>query len=229
MSLDLADFERKLPRAIRGFWKARRDSGVRSGKTLTGMFVLIEDVVRLNGMPDAVILSNQSAPTLPGYFRPTKRWDMVIKNGNRLIAAIELKSHVGSLGNNFNNRAEEAIGSGHDLAVAYREGAFGEQRAPFVGWIMLLEDSPKANTPVKDAAPSFPVFPEFRNTSYSVRYRVLCEKLMQERLYTAAALLLSPPRAIVSGASKSLNELTSIKAFIAQLAGHIATEAAANQ
>ena len=42
--------------------------------------------------------------TLPGYFRPTKLWDLLVTYKGQLIAAIELKSHVGpSFGNNFNN------------------------------------------------------------------------------------------------------------------------------
>ena len=41
---------------------------------------------------------------------------------------------------NFNNRAEEAIGTGHELWTAYREDAFGKQPQPFVGWLMLVED-----------------------------------------------------------------------------------------
>jgi len=41
---------------------------------------------------------------------------MLVINEGRLIAALEFKSHVGpSFGNNFNNRAEEAIGTAHDL------------------------------------------------------------------------------------------------------------------
>ena len=59
---------------------------------------------------------------------------MVVIYKGDLIAAVELKSHVGpSFGNNFNNRTEEAIGTGHDLWTAFREGAFGHQPRPFVG------------------------------------------------------------------------------------------------
>ena len=42
---------------------------------------------------------------LPGFFRPTKEWDLVVVVDGNLIAAIELKSQIGpSFGNNFNNR-----------------------------------------------------------------------------------------------------------------------------
>lgn len=42
---------------------------------------------------------------LPGFFRPTKEWDIIVLVDGNLIAAIELKSQIGpSFGNNFNNR-----------------------------------------------------------------------------------------------------------------------------
>lgn len=49
--------------------------------------------------------------TLPGYYRRTKDWDLVVTYRGVLVAAIEFKSQVGSFGNNFNNRTEEAIGN----------------------------------------------------------------------------------------------------------------------
>lgn len=79
--------------------------------------------------------------TLPGYFRSTKLWDLLVIHKEQLVAAIELKSQVGpSFGNNFNNWSEDAIGTGHDLWTAYREGAFGQQPRPFIGWMMLVAD-----------------------------------------------------------------------------------------
>jgi hypothetical protein len=47
----------------------------------------------------------------------------VVADG-RLLAGVEFKSQVGSFGNNYNNRTEEAIGSATDIWAAYREGAF---------------------------------------------------------------------------------------------------------
>ena len=72
-----------------------------------------------------------------------------------LIAAIEFKSQAGpSFGNNFNNRCEEAIGTAHDFWTAFREGAFGRQSRPFLGWLMLVEDAGGSRAPVRDASPS---------------------------------------------------------------------------
>lgn len=148
---------------------------------------------------------------------------MVLQRGE-LIAAIELKSQVGSFGNNFNHRTEEAIGTAHDLWTAYREGALGNQPRPFVGWLMMVEDSPASRKTVSDTSPHFPVLMEFQGSSYLSRYDLLCQKLVREGLYTSACLLSSPREAINSGEFSELSPMTSLKTFITSLAGHIASE-----
>ena len=148
-------------------------------------------------------------------------------NEGRLVAAIELKSQVGpSFGNNFNNRTEEAIGTAHDLWTAYREGAFGKTPRPFVGWLMLVEDAPSSRSPVRDRSPHYPVFPEFQGASYLKRYDVLCQRLVQEQLYTTASILASPRSAAATGEFANLSDLTSLKTFVTSFAGYIAAEAA---
>jgi hypothetical protein len=52
---------------------------------------------------------------LPGWYRPEKKWDLLIVSDGKLLAGIEFKSQVGSFGNNYNNRTEEAIGSATDI------------------------------------------------------------------------------------------------------------------
>ena len=169
----------------------------------------------------------QAVLTLPGYFRPTKLWDLLVIHKGELIAAIELKSQVGpSFGNNFNNRTEEAIGTAHDLWTAYREEAFGKQPRPFVGWLMMVEDATKSRSPVRDSSPHFPVFAEFKNASYLERYDVLCQKLVQEQLYTTACLLTSKRTAAASGEFSEMSAMTGLKTFVTGLAGHVAAEAA---
>jgi hypothetical protein len=132
-----------------------------------------------------------------------------------------------SFGNNFNNRAEEALGTAVDLWTAYREGAFGDEAPrPFVGWLILVEDAPESRSPVRDSSPHFPTIPEFRGASYLQRYNILCRKLAQERLYTTATILASPRVAATTGEFVELSELTGLKTFITSFAGHIAAEAA---
>ena len=104
---------------------------------------------------------------------------------------MEFKSQVGSFGNNFNNRTEESLGSATDIWTAYREGAFALSQRPWLGYVMVLEEVAKSLRPVTVKEPHFQVFPEFRNASYAKRYEIMMTKLVRERLYDSAALLLS--------------------------------------
>jgi hypothetical protein len=243
MTLDLADYETKAREAVKAFWGNRaaavakqkelgrgdqgERAGVTAGRNMDGFIVLIQDVIRANGLTDAHMMMERRVLTLPGFFRPSKLWDLLIINHGRLVAALELKSQVGpSFGNNFNNRTEEALGTAIDLWTAFREGAFGEAPRPFVGWLMLVEDAPQSRSPVRDTSPHFPVFSEFCGASYLERYNILCRKLTQERLYTTATIMASPRTATNTGEFVDLSELTGLKTFITNFAGHIAAEAA---
>lgn len=244
MAIDLADFESKTKKAIKQFWSSRHnalqqqlntgtaDRGMRGavtgGKNMDGFSTLMEQIVKLNGLEQATIIKNGRLMTLPGFFRPTKMWDFIVMNGTELIAAIEFKSQVGSFGNNYNNRTEEAIGTAHDFWTAYREGAFGEQSRPFVGWFMLLEEHEKSCRPVNDVSPHFAIFPEFVGASYADRYNELCKKVVQEQLYSAACVLLSPSNAATNGKYRCMSTLTDLSVFVSSFAGHIASVAARN-
>ena len=226
MALDLADYESLARKAVSKFWASRERSGVQAGKNMDGFLELMGEVVYRNGLSDAVVLQQRQVLTLPGSFRPTKLWDLLVLKNDRLIAALEFKSQVGSFGNNFNNRTEEAIGTAVDLWTAYREGAFGEQPRPFLGWLILLEDAPASRKPVSNSSHHFPVFSDFHNASYAERYNILCKKLAQEQLYSAACILTSPRSSSGSGEYTEMSEMTGLRAFVTEFAGHIATEAA---
>lgn len=242
MALDLVDYKQKAREAAKAFWGNREAArqkqlesgkidqgeraGVTAGKNMDGFLALVRDIIRANGLAHAEIHHNRAMLTLPGYFRPTKLWDLLVIYKGELIAAIELKSQVGSFGNNFNNRTEEAIGTAHDLWTAYREGAFGKQPRPFVGWLMMVEDATGSRSAVKDKSPHFPIFDEFKGASYLMRYDLLCQKLVQEQLYTTATLITSPRSAAETGEFSEMSAMTGLKTFVAPLAGHIAAEAA---
>lgn len=227
MALDLADYENKARKAVKSFWKSRDKSGVRQGGNLDQFVLLIQNIVRANGLTCAKVHQRKGVMlTLPGYYRPTKLWDVLVINQNELIAAIELKSQVGSFGKNFNNRAEEAIGSAHDFWTAYREGAFGKQPRPFLGWLMLVEDAPESRKPVKGNSPHFDIFKEFNGASCLKRYDILCQKLVQEQLYTTASVMTTNHTSANTGDYSDMSPMTSLTTFVTFLAGHIAaTEA----
>jgi type II restriction enzyme len=242
MALALANYEAQARDAIKAFWGNREaalrkqaeagkvDAGTRgavtAGKNLDGFVALVRSLVAANGLPQAVLHVNKKLVVLPGFFRPTKQWDLLVMNGPRLVAALEFKSQVGSFGNNYNNRTEEAIGTAHCFGTAFRDRAFGDQPRPFLGWLMVVEDSPKSRKVVKNAEPHFTVFPEFRGTSYLQRYDLLCQRLVREQLYSAAALLATPKDAVHTGAYAELSALSGLETFVTSFAGHIAAEAA---
>lgn len=245
MALDLADYETKARDATMAFWgnrqkalEAKQEAGkldtgergaVTAGNTMDGFTAMMIDLVEANGLGHADIHKKRSVLTLPGYFRPTKLWDILVIHQGRLVAAVEMKSQVGpSFGNNANNRAEESIGTAHDFWTAYREGAFGPDTArPFIGWLVMVEDAPASRSPAKrETSLHYAIFPEFRGASYLDRYDILCKKLVRENLYTAACTLASPREAVTTGAFADMSELTSLRSFVTAFAGHVASEAA---
>ena len=241
MSLS-AYWDKRLRAAVKQFWGTRgrqairqgtksgsRDAGNRTavtgGKQMDGFVELVRDFLVDCGIDQSNIFCNQ-AVELPGWFRAEKKWDLLVVVKGQLIATMEFKSQVGSFGNNFNNRAEESLGSATDIWTAYREGAFALSQRPWLGYVMVLEEVSRSLSPVGVKEPHFPVFPEFREASYAKRYEILMTKLVRERLYDSAALLLSNQGSAEDGSyhqpSVELsfeNLLTSLKARSMAIAG----------
>ena len=201
------DLSKYVSQAVSHYWRTRNqqskkqvesgnaDQGARSAVTggahMDGFINLIGHLIVGAGADKSTIFYNKNVE-LPGFFRPTKEWDLLMIKDDQLILALEAKSQVGpSFGNNFNNRTEEAIGSAIDLWTAYREGAYNKTVRPWLGYLFLLEDCSGSRKPVKVKEPHFKVFPEFINASYAKRYELFCRKLVRERHYNVAAFLLS--------------------------------------
>ncbi len=218
-----------------------RDSVV-GGQNMNGFIELVTHVAEHCGLPADAVHSKRSKAALPGFFRATKDWDAVVIHRQRLLGVFEFKSQVGSFGKNFNNRSEEAIGSAADLWVAHHQGAYGQRpasgnriaedsparlnpiyqadpRPPFVGWLMLLEECDRSTrTKVRCVEPHFPVFPAFKDKPYAARYQILCERLVERRLYSAAALELSEAGGTTC---RPLSSATSIRNLFAEFAGSV--------
>ena len=159
---------------------------------------------------------------LPGYYRSTKKWDLLVVSNKQLVLALEFKSIGGSYGNNLNNRTEEALGNATDIWTAYREGRFGTTAPrPLLGYLFLLRDEPKLMTSVKNKEPHFPVDPVFATASYATRAEILCRRLVLERLYDAACLLLSTNEEKTT-ITEPAEDLT-FRRFVAALQGHVIT------
>jgi len=183
------------------------------------MEVLVADILCDAGL-NKLDIRTRTALELPGYYRSEKKWDLIVVSEGQLVTAMEFKSQVGpSFGNNFNNRSEEAIGSATDIWVAYREGRFGKSPTPFLGYFFLLEDCERVKTPVRNKEPYFKVDPVFDKASYSKRYEMLCRRLVLERVYNAACLVMATnsPKTVLRQPAEDL----SFKRFEAALRGHV--------
>ena len=188
---------------------------------MDGFIALFRDLAVDAGIGIQYIYEKK-ALELPGFFRPTKEWDLLVIRNNQLIVAIEAKSQVGpSFGNNFNNRTEEAMGSALDLWTAFREGAFNGGVQPFLGYFFMLEDCLSSNRPVKVREPHFSVFPEFVGASYMKRYELFCRKLALERHYTSASFMTSESDSGVEGVYNEPADDLSFGNFARTLASHV--------
>ena len=230
------DIDARFRDAIQYVWTGRlkqREKQAEAGKADAGnrgdvtggghmgaLEVLVKDLLVEFGIKEDEIFTKQKLE-LPGYYRSTKKWDLLVVSRGQLVAAIEFKSIGGSYGNNLNNRTEEALGNASDVWTAYREGRFGTAPRPFLGYLFLLRDEPRVLTPVSNKEPHFKVDPEFVGASYAKRAEVLCRRLVLERLYDAACLLLSTSE---EGAriSEPADDLT-FKRFVAAIQGHVVT------
>lgn len=233
----LKDLDKMARKAVAHYWTTRTaqqkrqkhtgkaDQGLRSavtgGAQMDGFIFLFAELARRAGIPEQCLFMKK-AVELPGYFRPTKEWDMLIVKEKALIAAIEVKSQVGpSFGNNFNNRTEEAIGCAMDLWTAFREHAYLSSPQPFIGYLFMLEDCSAAKSVVRVQEPHFKVFSEFVGASYQRRYEIFCRKLMLERHYTATALLTSSSLRGLRGEYNTPAEDISFERFVKTFIGHL--------
>jgi hypothetical protein len=216
--------DERLGKAVEHFWRTRtgqdqrqgvatgqRDHGSRAavtgGKQLDGFAILIYELLIESGLPGGNVFTRKRDVVLPGYFRPSKEWDLIVIYDNQLIASVEFKSQVGSFANNFNNRVEEALGNATDLHTAYREGAFAPAPQPWMGYLMLMQQAPESTRPARLNERHFPARDEWKNTSYAKRYEMFCQKIVRERLYDAACFLLS--------------DEVGFRNFAASLVGHV--------
>ena len=247
MAIVLKDLDLRVREAVSFYWqtlekqsKKQRKKGAKNvdrggrarvtgGKQMDGFAKLVRMILVENDLPEAHVHLDKKLE-LPGFFRPTKKWDLIVVQDNRLLAAMELKSQTGpSFGKNLNNRVEESVGTAQDIKTAFREGAFNTPEKPWIGTVMLLEDCPGTQKSVGVREPHFKVFPEFRDTTYAKRYELLLRKLVLEELYTRAALLLSTTGEGMRGAFKEPAADLRIKDFFISLAGHIGTMVASSR
>lgn len=208
---------KEISLAIKSFWQTRQtQSGVLAGKQLDALLLLLKKKAEEAGVPSKCIYLKNNH--VPGYFRATKDWDLLIvsPHGN-LIAAIELKSQIGSYGNNLNNRTEESLGSADDFWTAYRENTFKCVQSPWLGYMMVVGKDERSLRHVKANEPHFPVRPEFKDSTYLDRYTILCQRLLLEHKYNAVALIATSNK----NSYENLADNISIESFISSFMGFL--------
>ncbi len=175
---------------VRGGTDTSTRSTVTGGKHMDGFITQMVESLKSAGVDDAHILFRSSDTRLPGFYRPTKSWDLLVVSGSNLLAAVEVKSQVGSVGNNMNNRFEEALGNSRDFWAAYDAQMYGNAK-PFLGYLYLLEDDASSHHAVRIDKTRFSVDDIFLQSSYADRLRMMCQRLVLNGDYTAAAALYS--------------------------------------
>lgn len=210
-------YTQQIATAIKAFWNTKKKQGnVLAGKQLDAFLTLLTKVAINAGVPsNCIYLKNNH---IPGYYRATKDWDLIIVSPKKnLVVAIELKSQVGSYGNNLNNRTEESLGSSDDFWTAFREKTFTCNQSPWLGYLMVVGKDKNSTHKVKVNEPHFPVRPEFKDATYLDRYRILCQRLVLEHRYNAVALVATEDK----NHYENLADNISIETFINSLRGHL--------
>jgi len=227
------DYEPAFKVAINEFWaikgsqQAKADGAgsaegtsgsVRAGKHMDPFEDLIRQVVT-----DAGVVPDEPPGEkiyLPGFYRETKSWDVVLQYRGHALAIVEAKSQGSSLANNFNNRVEEAIGQAADVWKSHERDLLVSEMRPWVGYLMVVEETDKTTAPKKllgskAIPPGMKVDPVFNGMSYAERYATAFKRLGQERMLDATCV------AITAGpdAHSYPNQLLSFNGFAAQLWG----------
>jgi len=138
------------------------------------------------GYPPDCIHASGNMTKLPGYYRPTKAWDLVVVNGGVLVAAVELKALGGpSFGNNYNNRVEEALGNGVDIERANWQRLVGREK-PWLGYFFIIQDEEGSSKPGRPASGgAFPQDVIWDRASYQDRFAVTGERMLEQGIYDA--------------------------------------------
>jgi len=232
----MLNFESELGKAVKHFWQVRgkqksrqggetgrKDAGERSsvtgGKHADGFIRLIAAIVKDAALPNVNIHVTQKKPrTLLGFYRPCKEWDLVVLSGDTLVAVVEVKTQVGSFGNNFNNRVGEALGNATDFWAAYREGLYKPSQRPWLGYLFMLEEREASIRPTQPILlKPYPIDELFQKRSYAQRYELVCERLVRDRLYDAACFFTSNSRTGKQGEYNEPHPELNVKNFAISL------------
>lgn len=166
---------------------------VRGGGHFTPIAALLARFFLDAGYPAEAIGTGRPRVVLPGVFRPTKQWDLVVIHRDVLVAAVELKGiggDEGSIGRNYNNRAEEALGNSLDIDRAHDAALVGPEK-PWLGYFFVMEDSASSRAAKQPMEGTLPADPVWRGLSHQERFSLTAQRLLNEKLYDAICYVVS--------------------------------------
>lgn len=233
-ALAVPDYEPAFARAMAEFWtiktnqqqaadQAGTSAGATSGSVRAAKHMApFEDLIRQVVSDAGVMVDLEPSETvyLPGFYRETKSWDVVLQYKGHALAIVEAKSQGSSLANNFNNRVEEAIGQAVDVWKSHERGLLVSTIRPWIGYVMIVEETERTIEPKhllagKAVPAGMLVDPAFDGLSYAKRYAMAFKRLDQERLLDATCVAITNRSASYSYP----DEWLSFNGFAAQLWG----------
>ena len=196
------------------------NQGTQSGRHIAPLATKIaEEMITVGYNRDSIYLYDVNV-TLPGWFRPSKKWDITAFEDDVLVAAIELKSINSHFGNNANNRAEEALGSAADVDYATHNHLLEpNDLPPNFGYVLLVRKTPESQRRSGIRVKSrYALDSEFRESSYIDRFVILGKRLLRERIYQAVWVAVVD---LEAGIVEEPDPLMTYEKFIAHLKGWI--------
>ena len=159
-----------------------RETAVK-GTSMDKLSDVIESAIR-DTIPNVTILKGRKA-CVPGYYRPSKNWDIVVKRNSTILAIVELKSLTRAHGNNFNNRVEESLGNVLDVQKYYLSQ---KQLSPFIGYLMIMDES-ESSTKTRRICKEKGILEKFKDTGYLRRAQLFCSDIVKDELYDTAQVI----------------------------------------
>lgn len=125
-----------------------------------------------------------SNPVMSGYYRATKKWDLLVTVDHEPALMVEYKSMSGSEGKNLNNRADEMFGVAQDARAAEEHGILPPDLLRAYVFIMGANDA--SLTPVGIGYPWGNPDQIFNGASYMDRMAIMLERMRDDGLYHLA-------------------------------------------
>lgn len=197
----------KIAQSQRGHSDQGERAGITSGKHLDPIVNIIAEEIISAGIEEKDVHASHSGMELPGWFRPTKQWDILAFSQDALVMAIELKSISSSYSKNLNNRVEEALGMAVDVKSAERHGLFQCNIPPLFAYVMIVKSDDQSRKQTVDPKDTyFKADDSFYGCSYIERFKIMCRRFVEEGMYDAVWFVtVDPESGVIDDPDPSLN------------------------